>query len=498
MDNNKTSVIVGAGIGGIAASVFLARNGFKVKVYEKNAFPGGRCSQIIRDGHRFDMGATIYLMPSVYKSAFEAMGLKAEECFQSHPLKTIYKVYFGDGTEIPFSNDADLMRSQLEKTEPGSAEKVKEYASVGYGFFKLAMEKLLGRNFYGLFDFVTFSNMMLLLKLKTYVRHITYIRKFFHHPHLRTTFTFQNIYVGQNPYRAPALFAMIPAAELTEGSLFPVGGMFKITETLLSTAEKLGVQFFYGKPVIRINIKENKAEGIRLEDGKDIKADVIIADADLPYVYRELLPDKKVSSRIDRLKYSCSAIVMHWGLDKAYPQLGHHSVFLSDNYRDNLNRVFREQSLSDNPSFYIHAPSRTDPTAAPEGGDTLSVIIPAGHLDNSKVQNWDDLQQKARLAVIKRLQKMGLTDIEDHIKFEFTYLPGKWESVFNLSRGATFGSLGHNIFQMGYFRPQNRHRRYKNLYFVGGSTHPGNGIPLVLLSAKLTAERILKENPCSS
>ncbi|MBN1416006.1 MAG: phytoene desaturase [Bacteroidales bacterium] len=495
MEQNKSAVIIGAGIGGIATAVFLARSGYQVKVYEKNSFPGGRCSQIIRDGHRFDMGATIYLMPSVYKTVFESIGLKPDECLQPMPLNILYKVYFSDGTIIPFSTDADLMRSQLEKTEPGSFAKARKYISTGNGFFRLAMEKLLGRNFYRFFDFVTFSNALLLLKLKTYVRHIVYIRKYFRHPHLRMAFTFQNIYVGQNPYKAPALFSMIPATELTEGSLFPTGGMFKVTASLMAVAEKSGAQFFFGKSVIRINVCDNSAKGIVLDDGTDVNADIVIANADLPYVYRELLPDKRTSSRIDRLQFSCSAIVMHWGLDKTYPQLGHHSVFLSDDYRSNLKKIFKGKSLSDNPSFYVHAPSRTDRTAAPEGGDTLSVIIPSGHMDDRKPQHWDELQQKARLSVINRLKKQGLTDIEDHIKFEFSYLPGDWKNTFNLSRGATFGSLGHHIFQMGYFRPQNRHRRYRNLYFVGGSTHPGNGIPLVLLSAKLTSERILKENP---
>jgi phytoene desaturase len=491
---NKTAVIIGSGIGGIATSVFLARAGYRVKVYEKNAFPGGRCSQMIRDGHRFDMGATIYLMPSIYNSVFEAMGLKIEDCFQSLTLKTLYTVYFGDGTAIPFSGDANIMKPQLEKIENGSYKKAQQYTTTGYRLFTLAMDKLLGRNFIRLFDFVTFSNALLLVKLRTYVRHVVYVRKFFRHPHLRKAFTFQNIYVGQDPYRAPALFAMLPAAELKEGSLCPIGGMYRITETLISTAEKLGVQFFYGKPVTRIIVNGNKTEGIVLNDDESVHADIVIANADLPYVYRELLPDRRKSSRIDRLKFSCSAIALHWGLDKIYPQLGHHSVFLSDNYRKNLRRIFRGKSLSDNPSFYVQAPSRTDPSAAPAGGDTLSVIIPSGHIDPRMPQNWNDLHHKARRAVIDRLKKLGMTDIEDHIKFEYSYLPPDWQKAFNLSRGSTFGGLAHNIFQMGYFRPHNRHRKYRNLYFTGGNTHPGNGIPLVLLSAQLTTERILKEN----
>jgi len=494
MGNEKTAIIIGAGIGGITTAIFLAKNGYKVSVYEKNATPGGRCGQMIRDGHRFDLGATIYLMPEVYRKVFQSLGISPEESFESVPLTTLYTVYFDDGAQIAFTTDKDKLKEQLEDLEKGSFEKSQVLQKEGYQLFQLAMDRLIGRNFYHLFDFITLKNALLLLKLKTHIRHVTYIRRFFRHQHLQTAFTFQNIYVGQNPYTAPALFSMIPAAELTEGSLFPVGGMFSVTRKLVSMAENLGVRFSYDQPVIKIKTENKRAAGIVLQNGSIIRASVIVANADLPYVYRELLPEKSISRRIDKLKYSCSAIVLHWGLDKMYPELGHHSVFLSGDYRANLDKIFKEQSLSENPSFYIHAPVRSDLTAAPAGHDTLSVVIPAGHLDERRDQNWNELKNKARTAVINRLKEQGITDIEEHIKFEICYLPQTWESLFNLSKGATFGSLGHNIFQMGYFRPHNKHNRYRNLYFTGGSTHPGNGIPLVLLSAQLTSERIIKEN----
>jgi phytoene desaturase len=285
---------------------------------------------------------------------------------------------------------------------------------------------------------------------------------------------------------------MLAAAELTEGSLVPVGGMFAVTAKLISLATEAGVRFVYNTPVIKIITEKNKVTGIVLENGSTVRAKVIVCNADLPYVYRELLPDKKVSRRIDNMQYSCSAIVMHWGLSKIYPQLEHHNVFLSGSYRENLKKIFKDQSLSSNPSFYIQAPAKSDPTAAPEGQDSISVVIPCGHIDKSKEVDWTSLKDAARTSVLERLKKLGLTDIEENIKFEICYLPQDWMNFMNLTRGATFG-IGHNIMQMGYFRPQNRHRKYKNLYFAGGSTHPGNGIPLVLLSAKLTSERIFKE-----
>jgi phytoene desaturase len=489
----KSAVVIGAGIGGIATAIYLAKSGYNVAIYEKNPGPGGRCGQLIRDGHRFDLGATMLLMPGIYREVFDSLGIPLFENDDIKPLEELYKIYFDNNEIIIFSQDENIMKAQLEKIEPGSFKKSQKYVSDGYEIFQIGMNKLIGRNFDNLFQFANFRNVGMLIKLKTYISNYSYVKKFFRNTHLRMAYTFQNIYVGQSPFNSPALFSMVPAAELTEGSFFPKGGMFTIVEKLVNEAKSSGIQFHYKKPVSKIITNRKRGESVILEDGSEIRADIIVANADLPYVYRELLPDRLKSLRLDRMKYSCSAICYHWGLDKIYPQLGHHSVFLSDGFRDGLDRIFKDKSVSDNPSFYVHAPVRTDSLAAPQNHDTLSVVVGAGHLDKRKKQDWDDLKKKTRRAVIQRLKQLGLEDIEDHIKFEVCYTPENWESACNISRGSVFGSLAHNLLQMGYFRPHNQHSRYKNLFFVGGSTHPGNGIPNVLLSAKLTAERILNK-----
>jgi len=488
-------VIIGAGIAGITTAVYLAKNGYSVSVYEKNSSPGGRCGQLIREGHRFDLGATMLMMPEIYHEVFDSLGIKLEEGRDILPMKNLYRIFFGDGSILDFTTDNERMKLQLEKIEPGSFRKAGEYVSRGYRIYRLGMDELIGRNFYNLFQMVNLKNIPLLFKIKAFTPHFKYARRFFTHQHLLAAYTFQNIYVGQSPFNAPALFSMVPAAELTEGSFFPAsGGMFNIVEKLLEEAEKEGVQFNYSNPVSQIMVSGKKAKGIILSDATEIKADIVISNADLPYVYRKLLPEKRKSARLDRLKYSCSAICFHWGLDKIYPQLDHHNVFLSDDFRDSLDRIFKDKTVSDNPSFYVHAPVRSDPAAAPENHDTLSVAVAVGHIDKHYKQEWDKIREISRKAVISRLKKQGLDDIEDHIKFEVCYLPESWENACNISRGSVFGSLAHNILQMGYFRPHNRHDKYKNIYFAGGSTHPGNGIPNVLISAKLVSERILKEN----
>jgi phytoene desaturase len=216
----------------------------------------------------------------------------------------------------------------------------------------------------------------------------------------------------------------------------------------------------------------------------------VVANADLPYVYQHLLPDQAEARRLERKNYTCSAIMFYWGVDRIYPQMNFHNVFLSGDYRASFDRIFHDHSLPEEPSFYVHAPARIDPSAAPGGQDTLFVLVPVGHLDENQDQDWNALKAQARASVLNRLAKEGMADLEK--QFEVSYTPQTWLRTYNLAKGSAF-SLSHDFWQVGYLRPQNRHRRYRNLYFVGGSTHPGTGLPMVLISARLTTERILQE-----
>jgi phytoene desaturase len=232
---------------------------------------------------------------------------------------------------------------------------------------------------------------------------------------------------------------------------------------------------------------------VTLEDGRELTADIFVGNADLPYIYKELLPDAAPAKKLDEKLYTCSTIMFYWGVDKEYPQIAHHNVFLGGDYKASFDQIFNDHTLPEVPSFYVHAPARTDKSAAPEGQETLYVLVPVGHLDARSAQDWDALVHRARETVFARLEKeMDISGLREHIKFEIVYQPKVWQERFNLAKGAAFG-LSHNFWQVGYLRPRNRHAKYKNLYFAGASTHPGTGLPIVLLSAKLTTERILKE-----
>lgn len=491
---HPTALVVGAGIGGIAIAARLARAGFDVQVFEKNKAAGGRCSQFVRDGHRFDMGATLLLMPEIFAETYAALGERMADQLELRRVDPTYHIRFADGADLALTNDLNSMQTQLEAAEPGSFGAMLRYLVEGHDAYHLAMGRLVGRNFLNLGEYFSPRNMPLLVKLKPLVKHYDNVSRYFRDPHLRAAFSFQNMYLGLSPFDAPATYTLLQYTELADGVWFPKGGIYRVIESLVTIAEAQGVRFRYHAPVKRIDIAGDRATGVTLEDGEHLTADVVIADADLPYVYARLLPDDRAEAgRLERLKYTCSAIMFYWGVDTVYPQLATHNIFLAGDYRGSFDRIFKDHTLPDEPSIYVHAPARVDPSAAPAHQDTLMVLVPVGHLDSARGQDWPALQALARGAVLRRLASdAGIHDLERRLKFEVSLTPLHWSQMYNLAKGSAFG-LSHTFSQVGYLRPHNRHRRYHNLYFVGSSTHPGAGLPMALISARLVYERILRE-----
>jgi phytoene desaturase len=493
MTEKPTALVIGAGIGGIATAGRLARNGFNVTVLEKNEKPGGRSNQIVRDGHRFDIGPTLFLMPEVWEETYAALGEKMSDHLELRRIDPTYKVHFEDGLQLQLTSNLGQMQTQLEKIEKTAFTGFLNYIAEGSKHYKVSLEKFVGRNFLSIFEYFSLRNLPLLFQLKALGKHYANTSRFFKDERLKAAFTFQNMYLGLSPFDAPATYSLLQYTELAEGVWYPMGGMYRAIETLTGIAEKLGVKFIYNSPVKEIRVHGSKVEGVVTQGGHEFSADTFIGNADLPYIYKELLPASAESEKLDKKLYTCSTIMFYWGMDRSFPQIAHHNVFLGGNYRASFDQIFKDHELPAEPSFYIHAPARTDPSAAPAGQDTLYVLVPVGHLDDNREQDWAARVARARRVVVERVQKeMGIADLEQHIKFEIVYQPEVWKERFNLEKGAAFG-LSHNFAQVGYLRPHNRHHQYKNLYFAGASTHPGTGLPIVLLSARLTTERILKE-----
>jgi phytoene desaturase len=482
-------VIIGAGIGGITAAAHLARRGMQVTVVEKNPWPGGRCDHFAREGHHFNTGPTLLIMPHVYEQEFAALGVSLRERLQLIRVDPTYHLVFDDGSQLALTSDLTVMCEQLEAIEPGSFRGFLRYLGEGYHHYTIAMDRLVERDFRTASDFFTFRNVPLIFSLKPLVQHYHHMSAYFQEPRLKAAFTFQDVYMGLSPFEAPSTFSMMAATELAHGVWYPKGGMYSVVQVLMDLARQAGVQFYFRTPVSRIEVEGTRARGVVLADGRRLDADVLLANADLPYVYEHLLPRDALAARLEHKHYSCSTVSFFWGVDTIYPALQPHTLFLADAYQENFARISELRDLPDNPSLYIHAPARLDPEAAPPGQDTLIAVVPVGHLDEPGKQDWRRIRSRARQAVFNRLALLGIADLPAHVKFEVNYVPLSWRKRYNLMQGATHG-LAHTLTQLGYLRPHNRHPHYQNLYFVGASTHPGTGVPTALVCARMVADRI--------
>jgi phytoene desaturase len=490
----KTSsvIVIGAGIGGLAAAAHLARRGVRVTVIEKNSSPGGRCDRIVRNGHSFDTGPTLLVMPLLYEAEFAALGADLRQKLDLLRVDPTYHLVFDDGQRLALTSDLNRMRQQLESIEPGSQHGFLRYLEEGHRHYEVGLERLVNRDFRRASEFFALENLPLALQLKPLIRHYDNMSAYFKSPRLKAAFTFQDVYMGLSPFEAPATFSLMPYSELAHGVWYPRGGMYSIVEALMDIARDAGVQFEFDITVEGLEVDRRGVRAVRAEAGRRLTADAILANADLPYVYRELLPRDARSEGLARKRFSCSVISFFWGLDRRYEQLAGHTLFLADDYRENFKSIIDDLTLPENPSLYVHAPARLDPNMAPPGEDTLIAIVPVGHLSGNGEQDWEALRDRARQQVFRRLQTLGITDLEQHIKFDVNFTPLSWRKRYNLMKGSTHG-LCHNLTQLGYLRPHNRHPQYRNLYFVGASTHPGTGIPTALVSARLAAERIVDD-----
>jgi phytoene desaturase len=488
----KSVIVIGAGIAGITAAIHLAKRRFHVTVVEKNARPGGRCGRFSRAGHHFDTGPTLFVMPLLYEAEFHALGVSMRDQLDLRRVDPTYQLVFDDGSQLGLTSDMDCMLEQLKRIQPGSFQGFRRYLKEGERHYQLVLDKLVNCDFRKASDFFNLKNVALIFQLKPLINHYRNMSAYFDDPRLKSAFTFQDIYMGLSPFEAPATFSMMPYTELAHGVWYPKGGMYSVVETLVELARQAGVEFIFNSTVEQINIQAKRAQGLILTGGVRLDADVIVANADLPYVYQKLLPQDQRARALARKRFSCSVISFFWGVDQAYPSLGPHTLFLADDYRENFKSINCDLGLPANPSLYIHAPARLDLAMAPHGEDSLTAIIPVGHMSEDGKQNWDEIRDEARVQVFRRLRTLGISDLESHIKFEETVTPPSWHKRYNLVKGATHG-LAHTLTQMAYFRPSNRHPRFPNLYFVGASTHPGTGMPTAMVSGRLVSERIMEE-----
>lgn len=490
MAENRAAII-GAGMGGMATAIRLAATGFEVEVFEKNDRPGGRIDRLEAEGFSFDTGPSLLFMTDTYRDLFRSAGRRLEDYLELIPLDGEYRVHFGDGDTLDIRRDLPELIGELERIEPGVTPRFYRFLEKSCHRYRLGRSEFVERDFEGASDFFNLHNLRMLRKTGALGNYHRSLSRYFKSEKLRQAFSLQTMYLGLSPFKAPAVYSLLPYTELAEDGLwFPRGGMYALIEAMTELADELGVRLHLNSPVEEILASGGRAHGVRA-NGEEVAADAVVANADLPYVYRSLLgkeaeEDFRLRGR-ENLEYTASAFMLYLGVEGKLDHLRHHNFFLSGDYRRNFEQIFDEGVLPDDPSFYVVVPSRTEPSMAPEGNESVFVLVPVPHLD-SRV-DWEGEGERFKQKIHGLLEeRAGI----ENVVLERVKTPIEWQREYNLEKGAAFG-IGHGILQVGYFRPPLASKSIKRLYFVGASTHPGTGVPLVTIGAKLTAERIGRE-----
>lgn len=509
------NTVLGAGAGGIATAARLAKAGFSVTVLEKNDFAGGRCSLMhTQDGYRFDQGPSLLLLPNLFRETFNDLDSSFDQAnVELLRCPTNYDIYFADGEKFRSTTDEAAMKREIERWEGKDGfKRYLKWKAEAHDHYEISLARVLRRNFTSIWQMAGPKFVWHGVHLHPLESIWSRTTRYFWSDRLRRVFTFATMYMGMSPFDAPSTYSLLQYTELAEGIWYPKGGFQTILAALVKIGVDLGVKYRMSTPVRKIltTADGKTANGVELQTGEKLNADIVVVNADLVYAYTNLFPseDKKIesySTSLRQKKASCSSISFYWSVSKKIPELGTHNIFLADDYKESFDAIFEKQSLPSDPSFYINVPSRIDPTAAPEGCDAIIALVPVGHLLTSKGkegdyvdphledQDWDSLVAKARQTVLSTIsQRLGCERIDKFITAEIVNTPKVWEEKFNLDKGAILG-LSHNFMNVLSFRPQTKAKGIKNAYFVGASTHPGTGVPIVLAGAKITTEQILED-----
>jgi phytoene desaturase len=485
-------LVVGAGVGGLGVAARLAHQGFDVEVLERTGAPGGRCAQLKEAGFTWDMGPSIVLMPELFAETFTAVGRRMEDYLPMVKCEPNYRIRWRDGTDATFTSDLAEMGRTLERLEPGAFERYLSFMAQGRVQYRVALEHFVGRRWESLWPFFKPSTLARVAQVRAHANMYREVGRAFGDRHLREAFTFQTMYLGVSPFQSPAVYGLIPFAELGVGIYFPRGGLYAIPQALERLGRELGVRHRYGAHVSRVLLEGGRAVGVELEGGERLAADAVVCNADLPWAYRHLIdPAVTRLKGAQKLRYTSSGYMLYLGMRRTVEGLGHHNVFFGGDFEESFTDIFDRLRVPEDPSFYVAAPARTDPSMAPPGKDALYVLVPVPHQAEEAARrlDWSVEGPRLRQKVLARLAAEGLGDLAADVEVERSFTPDDWASTFCLERGSCFG-LAQHFSQIGPFRPDVQDPKVRNLFFVGASTQPGTSLPSVLLSGRFAAEAL--------
>lgn len=478
------AVVIGSGFGGLAAAVRLGAKGYRVTVLEKLDAPGGRAYVYRQDGFTFDAGPTIVTAPFLFEELWKLCGRKLSDDVTLVPVSPFYRIRFQDGLHFDYSGDAAAMRAEIARFSPVDVEGYDAYMKASEEIFKVGFEQLGDVPFSKWTDMARIAPEM--IRLSSYRSVFGLVSKFFRDERLRVVFSFHPLLIGGNPFTASSIYCLIAFLERRWGVHFALGGTGRLVDGLVRLIEGQGGSLRCNEEVRGIVVKDGAARGVRLVSGETIEADVVVSNADSAWTYRHLLPSSARSRwtdrRIERARYSMSLFVWYFGTNRKYDDVPHHTILLGPRYKELLTDIFERKVLADDFSLYLHRPTATDTSLAPEGCDAFYVLSPVPHLQSGV--DWKVTAESYRRAIARKLGQTMLPDLENHIVSSHMLTPQDFQDRLSSFRGAAFG-LEPILTQSAWFRPHNKSEDIVNLYLVGAGTHPGAGLPGVLSSARV-------------
>lgn len=475
-------VIVGAGLAGLSAAMRLAAAGREVTVVERESGPGGRAGVISDGGYRFDNGPTVLTMPDLIADAFDCLGEDMADWLELQPVSPLYRAFYPDGSQLDVHSDTEAMTEEINRViGPGEAAGYRRYVDFVSALYRYEMRDFIDRNIDSPADLLT-VNLAKLVALGGFRRLAPKVENYLNDPRTQRIYSFQAMYAGLSPYDALAIYAVIAYMDSVAGVYFPAGGMNAVPRAMAAAAEKHGVTFRYDTDVIRVDRDGRRATGVITADGERIEADVVVLNPDLPVAYRELLGVEPWSVR--RLTYSPSCALLLVGSSASYSKIAHHNIHFGRSWEGVFTELIDQRQLMTDPSILVTNPTHSDPSLAPDGKQSYYVLFPTPNLDAGL--DWDTLGPQYADEMVRVLEERGYIGFGDAIEVSHLTTPADW-AARGMERGAPFAAA-HSFVQTGPFRPGNMWG--DNVVFTGSGTQPGVGVPMVLISGRLAAERI--------
>jgi len=486
-------VVIGSGLGGLSAAIALATEGFTVDLLEKNDKVGGKLNVLEKQGFSFDLGPSILTMPHIFRKLFEDAGKNMDDYIAIQSVEPHWRNFFEDGSTLDLSADPLVMKHELDTLGPDTARQFGEFLAYSKQLCEATEAGYFAHGLDSFWELLGHYGVVKSLQAFDVFRSMDQgVRRFIKDPKLVDVLNYFIKYVGSSPYDAPALMNLLPYIQFGYGLWYVKGGMYGIAQGLQKLALELGVAVQVNAEVAEIQHSNGRASAVRLVDGRVLAADIVVSNMEVIPAYQNLLQgQEKEISRLQKFAPSCSGLVLHLGVDRLYDQLAHHNFFYSDHPREHFKAIFHDHKLSEDPTIYLVAPCKSDPSQAPEGTEIIKILPHIPHLDPERpltAQDYADLRER----VLLKLERMGLTDLRKHIICEESWTPIDIQANYYSNQGSIYGVAADRFKNLG-FKNSQRSKVLKNLYFVGGSVNPGGGMPMVTLSGQLVRDKILAD-----